>query len=290
MARPLRIEFDGALYHVTARGNARNNIVFDNQDRKKQLELLGEVCGRFNWACYAYCLMDNHYHLLIETPDGNLSAGMRQLNGCYTQHFNRRHRRVGHLFQGRYKAILVEKDAYLLELSRYIVLNPVRARMVKNVTDWEWSSFREMIGVRIAPAWLSVHWLLSCFGDSVKQARKEYQQFVAAGLKEPSPMEGLKNQIYLGSALFIEQVQTKLDKNDDLSEVPKIQRRGIAKTLDSYQRHSVSRNEAMAMAYFSGAFSMREIGRYFGVHYVTVSRAVKAYEKLGGNENAPCKT
>jgi hypothetical protein len=234
--------------------------------------------------------MDNHYHLLIETPDGNLSAGMRQLNGCYTQYFNRRHRRVGHLFQGRYKAILVEKEAYLLELCRYIVLNPVRAKMVQHVAEWEWSSYREVMGKQKAQAWLYTQWMLSCFGQTVKQARLTYSQFVEAGLNKRSPMEDLKNQIYLGSESFIEQVQMTIDRNDDLSEVPKIQRRGLAKTLEYYQQHAITRNEGIAKAYLSGAYSMREIGTYFGVHYVTVSRAVKSYEEGKRNENAPCKT
>ena len=132
MARPLRIEFDGALYHVTSRGNKREDIYLDDIDRLIFLDVLAEVCRRFNWVCHAYCQMTNHYHLLIETPDANLSLGMRHLNGVYTQKFNYHHDRVGHVFQGRYKGILVEKEAHLLELARYIVLNPVRARMVGN--------------------------------------------------------------------------------------------------------------------------------------------------------------
>lgn len=131
MARPLRLEFAGALYHITARGNRREWIYETDEDRTEFLSLLSEVCQDFNWACHAFCLMGNHYHLLIETPEGNLSRGMRMLNGVYTQRFNRRHRRVGHFFQGRYKAILVEKESYLLELVRYILLNPVRAEMVR---------------------------------------------------------------------------------------------------------------------------------------------------------------
>ena len=127
MTRPLRLEFPGALYHVTARGNARQGIYLDDQDRHLFLSVLSEVVGRFAWICHAYCLMDNHYHLLIETPQANLSLGMRQLNGVYTQRLNRRHARAGHVFQGRFKAILVERDAYLLKLARYIVLNPLRA-------------------------------------------------------------------------------------------------------------------------------------------------------------------
>ena len=154
MARPLRLEFPGALYHVTSRGNQRGNIFDDNDDRRQFLLVLQEVCHRYNWICHAYCLMSNHYHLLIETPDGNLSQGMRQLNGVYTQYFNRRHGRVGHVFQGRYKGILVDKNSYLLELARYIVLNPVRAGLVRSAREWPWSSYRATAGLTECPGWL----------------------------------------------------------------------------------------------------------------------------------------
>ena len=141
MARPLRIEYAGALYHVTSRGDGREEIYLQDDDRAMFLGVLGEVCRRFNWMVHAYCLMGNHYHLLVETPDSNLSKGMRHLNGVYTQRFNRNQGRVGHVFQGRFKAILVEKENYLLELARYIVLNPVRARMVRSAKEWPWSSY-----------------------------------------------------------------------------------------------------------------------------------------------------
>ena len=132
MARSIRIEYSGVLYHVTSRGDRREDIYEDDLDRELFLDIFGQVVDGWNWVCHAYCLMSNHYHLVIETPDGNLSKGMRQLNGVYTQASNRRHRRTGHLFQGRYKAILVDADAYLLELTRYVVLNPVRAGIVKD--------------------------------------------------------------------------------------------------------------------------------------------------------------
>ncbi len=154
MSRPLRIELSGGVYHVTSRGDGREDIFWDDADREAWLALLGEVCERFNWRCHAWCQMTNHYHLVIETPEGNLSQGMRQLNGVYTQSFNRRHRRVGHVFQGRYKAILVEKDSYLLELARYVVLNPVRAGMVRDAEDWPWSSHPAMLGRIATPSWL----------------------------------------------------------------------------------------------------------------------------------------
>ena len=139
MARPLRIEFAGALYHVTARGNAREDIYGDDIDRQQFLSLLQSTVTRYDWYCHAYCLMDNHYHLLIETNTPTLSKGMKFLNGTYTQYYNRQHHRVGHVFQGRFKAILVQKESYLLELARYIVLNPVRARRVRSANEWRWS-------------------------------------------------------------------------------------------------------------------------------------------------------
>jgi hypothetical protein len=122
--------------------------------------------------------MTNHYHLVVETPEANLSKGMRQLNGVYTQQFNRRHKRVGHVFQGRYKAIIVDKDSYLLELSRYVVLNPVRAKMVKNVKSWPWSSYRAMVGIATAPDWLETDFILSQFGQQRKRTQQRYAEFV----------------------------------------------------------------------------------------------------------------
>ena len=142
MARPLRIEFDGAVYHVTSRGNDRKAIFKDDSDRELFLKTLAQVTKRFHWICYAYCLMNNHYHLVIETPDGNLSKGMRQLNGVYTQAFNKRHRRVGHVFQGRFKGILVQKDTHLLEVCRYVVLNAVRAKTVRHSRQWKWKQLQ----------------------------------------------------------------------------------------------------------------------------------------------------
>jgi REP element-mobilizing transposase RayT len=156
MARPIRIEYPGAVYHVTARGNARMAVFVDDADRMGFLEILEDVIKRFNWLCHSYCLMGNHYHLLLETIDGNLSAGMRHINGVYTQYFNRRHDRVGHVFQGRFKAILVEKERYLLELCRYVVLNPVRAGMVKLPEEYGWSSYRSIAGISKQLSFLGV--------------------------------------------------------------------------------------------------------------------------------------
>jgi len=215
---------------VTSRGDRREDIYLDD-DRHKWLELFAQVCERYNWRCRAYCLMSNHYHVVIETVEGNLSKGMRQLNGVYTQYFNRRHQRVGHVFQGRYKGILVEKDSYLLELSRYVVLNPVRAQMVKNALKWPWSSYRAMIGEQPSPDWLETDWLLSQFGVQRKRAIAKYIDFVRAGVDLPGVWSELSHQIYLGNERFVKKMQKKLDAKADLSEIPKTQRRPQAKPL-----------------------------------------------------------
>jgi len=181
MARPLRIEFEGAVYHVTSRGNAGIDIFLDDVDRIRFLEILGRTVDRFGWICHAYCLMTSHFHLLIETPDPNLSRGMQHLNGVYTQWFNRRHSRAGHLVQGRFKSILVEKESYLLELARYIVLNPVRARMTRSARNWRWSSYRATAGQAKPPEFLTIDWLLSQFGKDRASAAHAYREFVKEG-------------------------------------------------------------------------------------------------------------
>lgn len=226
MSRPIRIEFPDALYHVTARGDRREAIFEDDQDRQTFLLTLERIVTQFNWLCYAWCLMDNHYHLLIQTPDGNLSKGMRQLNGVTTQTSNRRHRRVGHLFQGRFKAILVDHDAYLLELSRYIVLNPVRAGMVRAPADWPWSSYRASVGLGPAAPWPAIDGVLSQFAKRRSLAQQRYAQFVSEGIKADSPWQNLKGQVFLGDDQFVQQMQAKIEngqRND--VRIPIAQRR-----------------------------------------------------------------
>lgn len=278
MARPLRIEFAGALYHITSRGNQREAIYRSDNDRETWLDVFAEVCRRFNWVCHAYCLMDNHYHLLVETPEGNLSLGMRQLNGVYTQRFNRCHGRVGHVFQGRYKAILVDKDSYLLELARYIVLNPVRASMVRVAKDWRWSSYRATAGGVTAPPWLQTNWILSAFASRRKLACERYRQFVSEGKGQPSPWEQLRNQVFLGDEDFVTDMQALIDPGQSLEEVPLGQKRQVAKPLVDYQKQYPSRDEAIYAAYRSGGYKMAELARYFGLHYSSVSKIIRRWE------------
>lgn len=278
MARPIRLEFAGALYHVTSRGDRREDIYEDDADREAFLSLLSVVCESYNWTCHAYCLMSNHYHLLLETPDANLSKGMRQLNGVYTQKFNRLHNRVGHVFQGRYKAILVEKQSYLLELARYIVLNPVRAQMVRSAKDWRWSSYRATAGQVEVPPFLTTDWLLASFAGRKAEAVEEYRQFVADGKGQPAPWSELRNQVYLGSETFVEKLQSHIDNDKELSEIPVTQRRPVAKSIDYYVAHAKSRNAAITEAYGSGCYTLKEIGKYFGLHYSTVSGIIKNHK------------
>jgi REP element-mobilizing transposase RayT len=277
MARPLRIEFAGALYHVTSRGNERRQIFFTDDDRSVFLGILGEVIARFGWLSHAYCLMSNHYHLLVETPNANLSQGMRHLNGVYTQYVNRTHRRVGHLFQGRFKGILVEKESYLLELARYVVLNPVRAGMVGDAGEWPWSSYRGTVGAEIAPPFLTTDWLLSAFGTDRATATQRYARFVAEGKAKEAPWKDLKGQIYLGSEEFVEEMQQHIREDQPLVEVPVRQRRRPAKPLAYFAERSSDRDRAIADAYRTGAYSMQAIADHFQVGRMTVSRAVKKH-------------
>lgn len=208
MARQLRIEFPGAVYHVASRGNARADIFSDDRDRHTFLSILEQTVKRFNWLCHAYCLMDNHYHLLIETPEGNLSAGMRHLNGVYTQSYNRIHHQDGHLLKGRFKAVLVEKESHLLELCRYVVLNPVRAKMVERTELYPWSSYLPTLGKADAPEFLCMEWLLANFATTRTEARHRYRQFVQEGTEQPeSPWEKLCGQVILGTETFVAQVR-----------------------------------------------------------------------------------
>ena len=278
MARPLRLELAGGLYHVTSRGDRREDIVDDDDDRLKWLEILGSVCCRFNWRCHAYCLMDNHYHIVIETANANLSKGMRQLNGVYTQYFNRQHDRVGHVFQGRYKGILVEKDSYLLELARYVVLNPIRARMVNSIKAWKWSSYQTMLGEHVAPDWLETDWILGQFSKQRKRAIKHYVEFVRAGKGLPTLWDNLQNQIFLGSDTFVNKQQRRIKQKENLADIPQLQRRKLPKPLDYYASKYKDENKAIVRAYQTGGYTLKDIGDYFSKHYSTISRIVKAHE------------
>jgi putative transposase len=274
MARPLRVCPPGAVVHVITRGNARGLIVRDDDDRQNFLAILARAVDRYQWLCHTYCLLDNHYHLLIEVPLGNLPNGMRHLNGLYAQRFNNRHDRCGHLFQARYRSILVEKNAYLLSVARYIVLNPVRAGIVRRPEDYRWSSYGAAAGLDQSPDFLTTDWLLAQFSSSRQRAQKRYREFVASAVGDP-PVCGER----VGGDPFL---ALKLGRRDALPEVPRLQLQPLRPPLAE-----VFANEEMpiATAYRVHQYRLREIAAHLGCHYSTVSRALDLEEAM-----LQCKT
>lgn len=284
MARPIRIEYDGAVYHVTSRGNARKAIYKDDEDREKFLKILEEVNRKYNWLCHAYCLMDNHYHLVIETPDGNLSKGMRQLNGLYTQSFNRSHRRVGHIFQGRYKAIVIEKESHLLEVCRYVVLNPVGAKAAQKPEEWKWSSYNATAGRARASKCLTVDWILGQFGSKRGDAERSYRDFVRAGIGGEKILTQVKGQSVLGEEEYVGRIMEFVRGQRDIQEIPKQQRYLKRPGLDELFHNKgikdkTKRNNLMRNAVIDHGYSQKEIADYLGLHYSTISRLLKGMKQ-----------
>jgi len=281
MARPLRMELAGGVYHVTARGNDRCNLYRDPTDRRGFLELFAEVISRHRWFCHAYCLMGNHYHLLVEITDTNLKDGIQLLNGVYTQRFNRRHRRVGHLFQGRYHAPLVDRETYLLELCRYVVLNPVRSGFVSSPERYPWSSYRATVGLATPLAFLTTDWILSQFATERTLAQERYARFVRDGIGAESPWRGLKHGILLGDEAFVSRLARHLPGRDRRAlEVPKAQRLlgrpTLERLLDGAARSTKrERDRTIRAAHVEHGYTLAQIARHLGLHYSTVSRAFK---------------
>ena len=303
MARPLRLEHPGAIWHVTARGNAREPIFLNDGDRLAFLDILDRVVGTFRWFIHAWVLMENHFHLVVETPEPTLSRGMRQLNGIYTQRFNARHARVGHLLQGRFKAVVVERQAHLLELARYVVLNPVRAGVVGDAQAWPWSSYRATAGVEPAPSWLSTSWLLASFDDSSpRRAQKRYSAFVAEGIEGSyRPWEQVIGQLYLGGGEFVAETAGKLVPPSASHEYPKAQRAaghaGLAELVAAVAAEfstsvdairTVKRGPARkALAYVGRvdlALKLRELAPLLGITEWSISNLAAAGERLASTD------
>jgi putative transposase len=276
MARPLRIEYDGALYHVTSRGNERKAIFKTDSDRTLFLDTLAQVNQRFHWICHAYCLMNSHYHLVVETPDGNLSKGMRQLNGVYTQAYNRRHGRMGHLFQGRFKGILVQKDSHLLEVCRYVVLNPVRAKTIGHPRLYKWSSYGATAGTAQAHPCLSAEEILSHFGHRKPVAQQKYRQFIQDGIGSSSIWEELQAQSLLGIEGFAAGLRHLVTEKQQIREIAKGQRFAgrptLVKLFAQRSRDKKRRDLLIAKAVNEFGYSQRELASFLNLHYSTVSR------------------
>ena len=236
MSRPLRVLYPGALYHITARGNEKKEIFRSDADRSVFLAILAQAVERYRLILHAYVLMNNHYHLLLETQESNLPLAIRHLNGIYTGYFNRTHRRVGHLFQGRYKAILIEKESYLLELSRYIHLNPIRVKKSVRLGSYRWSSYLDYIGKRRAPKWLTTEGALSRFGENRRRAERAYQIFVEEGMQKGinRPWDRMVGQAVLGGEKFLRSIQGKIEKGKH-REVPDRKRLAARPSFEEIQ-------------------------------------------------------
>jgi REP element-mobilizing transposase RayT len=268
------------VYHITSRGNEKKLIFKGDRDREIFLDTISQVDKRYNWLCHAYCLMNNHYHLIIETPDENLSAGMRQLNGVYTQAFNRQHNRVGHLFQGRYRGILIQKDSHLLEVCRYVVLNPVRAKAVKKPEQWRWSSYQATAGIEKPHPCLSTEWILNQFGSMRRIAEKAYRKFVEDGIKQESIWEAVRAQSILGEEEFTATLADYLRGKKDIAELPKSQRYIDRPSLENiFSKNTLKdiskRNSKISEAVRRHGYRQREVADYLEMHFTSISRILR---------------
>jgi len=311
MSRPLRIVFSGALYHVTTRGNRREPIFVNDGDRARLVRILNEATARFDASLLAYCLMGNHYHLVLRTHRPNLSVFMRHVNGVYTQTFNHRHDKVGHVFQGRFKAILVDSNAYLLQVCRYVDLNPVRAGLTADATSWRWSSCRMHLGLARTADWLdSTSLLEQILGRGIdspqelRRARELYAEFLAtAGAKEPLWTHALRQQIYLGDDKFVTKMQEAArdagasgiassqlpdaTARPGVNEIPRAQTRppqSLQGWLATDQTNI--REHALRLAHVEGGISLTAIARELGLSVSRVSRLVAR----AGRQEAKGKT
>lgn len=271
MARPLRIQFEGAFYHVMSRGNKRENIFFERQDYRSFLNTLEQACERFDWVVHAYCLMSNHYHILLETPQGNLSKGMQFLNGVFTQRINRKYDRCGHLFQGRFTGILVDTHNYYKVLLRYVLQNPVAANIVKHPREYYWSSYNATMGRYEAPEWLAVHEVLAHFGSSLPLALGKFEQYILDN-EELDIQQLLTNQVFLGDEQFVKAHLNKRTVRSKSNGVSRRQSRPPALPLAHYKERYRDDRKAAIEAYQSGSYNKLELARFFAVPYTTLSR------------------
>lgn len=288
MSRPLRIQFPGALYHVTSRGNRRSMIFVDDEDRALFLRILAQAMDRFDAQVLAYCLMGNHYHLVLHTRSGNLALVMRHINGVYSQAHNRRHGLVGHVFQGRFKAIFVDRDAYLMTLCRYVERNPVAAGLVAEAGDWPWSSYRAHAGLVPAPAWLDTealhgHLLGRAPASPVdhEQATDQYVLLVMQSQAEDGRFwqQGLQGQVFLGDAEFAERMRAQAQGPQlQAKDIPKAQRHSRGTLADALKLHP-DRAAALAHGHRVFGLSMSEMARELGLSVSRVSRLIGGWEK-----------
>jgi REP element-mobilizing transposase RayT len=302
MARPLRIEYPCAFYHVTSRGNEQKEIFKSDKDKEKFISYLESSSIRYDAAIHAYCLMNNHYHLLLETPSGNLSQIMRHINGAYTTYFNIKRKRAGHLLQGRYKAILVEADEYAQELSRYIHLNPVRAGLTEKPEEYAWSSYKCYIGKGKRPEWLRIEFILSYFGEKEAAAQRKYHLFVDSviGCEYKNPLAEMVASTILGSADFVKEITKKYlsgKQNDrNLPALRQLSRRPTTEKIMDMVKSVIADDENLsktASIHFCHRYSgetLKEIGTRFSIGESAVSQASRRFAIRADKESKLKKT
>jgi REP element-mobilizing transposase RayT len=273
MARPLRVHIPHAYYHVMSRGNAKQSIFHAAADYERFLEFLESTSSRFGVLCCAYCLMPNHFHLVLEPDADPLSRMMQQLNSGYSQWFNRQHDRVGHVLQGRFKALLVDRDSYFLQLLRYIMLNPIEANLVDDPGKWRWSSYRATAGLTEPPSFLALDDVWKMFDVNIREAQRRFVAFVAAGRGQPAPPEAMVTE---SDALRAE-VGTALEPYRHVRDFSRKERYAVRPHLESLLESGHdhdSRLRAMADAYWRYGYTLREIGALLGCHESTVLRRI----------------
>lgn len=292
MSRPLRIEYPGAFYHVTSRGNERKMVFQSTRDREKYLTYLESAHHRYGAIIHLYCLMGNHYHLLLETPRGNLSKVLHHINGAYTTYFNIKRGRSGHLFQGRFKGIIVEKDAYCKELSRYIHLNPVRAGLVKRPSEYPWSSYRCFIGKDQKPEWLTMELILGEFGGEGMKGYRRYREYIERGeTKElESPFKRVFASTFLGSEEFINRIRMEYleKKKIDKRNIPAIKKVIRGPSLEDIEKavvevigkdHTLYKKMCIYLSHQYSGMRLDEIGACFGMKGSAVSQLSRRFKE-----------
>jgi len=297
MSRQLRIEFSNAFYHITSRGNLRDKIFYEDGDRERFLEILKRTKERYGYLLHAYALMDNHYHLLMETPKANVSQIMQNINTSYTVYINKRYQRSGHLFQGRFKGIIVDKDEYLVTLSRYIHLNPVRAEIVQKPEGYRWTGYRAYTAKAVRDSLVDIADTLSYFSSKTAVASKKYGAFVEAAIAgEENPLKNIEAGIILGDKRFKAKIMSLIDKMKTDEEIPQIKKLRMnvpidkviktccayyGKTQEELIRRGKGKPERQIAIYLSKILSGKknvEVGNYFGIKGSAISEVIKSIE------------
>ena len=304
MARPLRLAFENACYHITSRGMRKENIFYDDEDKSVFLEKLNETFNKYSIVCYAYCLMDSHYHLFIKTPRANISQAMHYLNTSYTNWFKAEREITGSILQGRYKSILVDEDSYGIVISAYIHLNPLRAGIVEDLREYKWSSYLNYVknNKRLVHS-LDTDFILKQFSEDLKQARRLYRRYVRENKKSKDPLNDTFRGIVLGSREYVEDIVDKISKLGTRREIPET-RRISRKTFDEimnaierkYQvekeailekkKGNVYRKLSMYLIKKHTDLKLEQIGDIYGMDYTAVSQSCGRFQReISGNKS-----